>query len=38
MTEYDEPTGYIEVDGKLMAFWLPDDVDPDDLDLNWVAP
>lgn len=30
------PTGYIEVDGDYMAFWLPDGVDPDDLGLDWV--
>lgn len=34
----DEPTGYIEVDGELMGFWLPPDVDPDSLDIDWVMP
>lgn len=30
------PTGFIEVDGELMAFWLPEWVDPDDLEIDWV--
>jgi len=37
MTE-DEPTGFIECDGELMAFWLPEDVDPDSLDIEWIEP
>lgn len=34
----EEPTGFIEVDGQLMAFWLPENVDPDSLDIDWVGP
>jgi len=36
----DELTGYIEVDGELMPFWLPENLSPDDLkwELNWIAP
>lgn len=34
----DQPTGYIEVDGELMAFWLPEDVDVDDLGIEWISP
>lgn len=37
MTE-DEPHGYIECDGDLMGFWLPDGVSADDLGIEWVAP
>jgi len=36
--EDDLPHGYIEVDGALMGFWLPEDVHPDDLELDWVGP
>lgn len=32
----DIPTGFIECDGELMAFWLPETVSPDDLDLQWM--
>lgn len=38
MTDDDLPIGYIEVDGELMAFWLPEGVDPDGLGLSWVMP
>lgn len=38
MTEDDLPTGYIEVDGDLMPFWLPENVDPDSLGIDWVMP
>jgi len=34
--ELGEPTGYIEVDGELMAFWLPENVSADELDIEWV--
>jgi hypothetical protein len=34
----DEPHGYIECDGELMGFWLPEGVSPDDLGLEWVKP
>lgn len=34
--ELPDPTGYIEVDGDLMLFWLRDGVDPDDLGLDWM--
>lgn len=34
----EEPTGYIECDGELMAFWLPSDVSVEELDIEWVAP
>lgn len=34
--ELGDPTGYIEVDGELMAFWLPENVDPDGLGIEWV--
>ena len=37
MNEDIEPTGYIEVDGDYMAFWLPEDVDPDDIDIEWMS-
>lgn len=30
------PTGYIEVDGEMMAFWLPENVSADELDIEWV--
>jgi hypothetical protein len=33
-----EPTGYIECDGQLMAFWLPENLSPDDLDIEWIEP
>jgi hypothetical protein len=36
MTEDDEPHGFIECDGDLMGFWLPEGVDPDVLRLNWI--
>lgn len=32
----DEPTGYILVDGELMGFWLPENLDVDELGLDWV--
>lgn len=38
MDELDIPTGYIECDGELMAFWLPEDVSVEELDIEWVAP
>ena len=38
MNETDQPTGYIEVDGELMVFWLKDGDDPDEMGLNWVMP
>lgn len=34
----DIPTGYIECDGELMGFWLPENVSPDDLGLEWIEP
>jgi hypothetical protein len=33
-----EPHGYIEVDGEYMGFWLPEDVSPDELGIEWVMP
>lgn len=33
-----KPTGFIEVDGDLMPFWLPEGVEPDDLELDWIKP
>lgn len=33
-----DPHVYIEVDGELMGFWLPEDVDPDGLGIEWVKP
>lgn len=30
------PTGYIQFNDELMAFWLPENVDPDELGLDWV--
>lgn len=38
MREDDEPHGYIECDGDLMGFWLPEGVDPDGIGIEWVAP
>lgn len=38
MNEDEHPTGYIECDGELMGFWLPEGVDPDELDIDWVGP
>jgi hypothetical protein len=35
--ELDHPTGFIEVDGDLMAFWLPEGVSADELGLEWVG-
>lgn len=36
--EFGEPVGYIECNGELMAFWLPEDVSVEELDIEWVAP
>jgi hypothetical protein len=36
--EIGEPVGYIEWGNELMKFWLPDGVDPNDLELNWIEP
>ena len=33
-----QPSGYIQFEDELMGFVLPDDVDPDQLGLNWVMP
>lgn len=35
--EHETPTGYIECDGELMAFWLPQNVSVEELDIEWVA-
>lgn len=37
MNEDDNPHGYIECDGEIMGFWLPDSISPDDLGLDWVG-
>lgn len=34
----EEPQGYIEVDGELMGFWLPDGVSADEIGIEWVGP
>jgi hypothetical protein len=34
--DLEEPQGYIECNGSLMPFWLPEGVDPDDLGLEWI--
>lgn len=36
--DFPAPTGYIECDGELMMFWLPENVDPDEIGLEWVGP
>lgn len=33
----DQPTGYILFNGKPMAFWLPENVNVDDLGIEVVA-
>lgn len=30
----DEPTGFIRIDGKMVAFWLPDGVTPEAIGLK----
>lgn len=33
-----EPTGFVRVDGKPMAVWLPDGVTPDSIGLRTFRP
>lgn len=36
MIETSPPTGYIKCNGELMAFKLPDDVNPETIGIDWV--
>lgn len=33
-----EPDGYIRFNNGRMGVWLPEGVDPDELDIQWVGP